>query len=161
MKITGAAPQEFSDDDRAVFGKLVQEGGEVDSNVLAMNIKCAKALVVGRCSDDILGIAALKRPQASYRKRIGNQAGADLAEEIFPYELGYIYLRPEMRGKGRSRCLVAHALDHADGAGVFATARVDNIAMVRTLERMGFRSVGEDYNGRYARIIRTFIRLPL
>src|SRR3546814_11783173 len=101
-EIVAAAPAAFTEAERAVFIKLVRAAGEVGGNALATNVTNAKALVVLRCAGNIQGIAALKRPQGSYRKRIGSKANADLAEASFQYELGYIFLFPEARG-GRKR----------------------------------------------------------
>jgi GNAT superfamily N-acetyltransferase len=158
MEITAAAPTHFTDEERAVFSELVKRGGEVTNNALATNIKNAKAIVLGKCAEGIQGVAALKRPQASYRKRIGDKAGVALGQKTFPYELGYVFLVPEMQRKGLSHRLVAKALEHTDSAGVFATTRADNAAMLATLSKAGFKSTGNDYRGRDARMIRLLVR---
>lgn len=74
----------------------------------------------------IRGVAALKRPQASYREKIAKRAQIDLTQSTWPYELGYIYIEPELQGRGLSHRLVAAALKHRDNTGVFATVRADN-----------------------------------
>lgn len=70
LDIAVAAPDGFSQDEHDLFGVLVRQAREVDENALATNMRTAKALVFGRIVGKVLGIAALKRPQASYRKRI-------------------------------------------------------------------------------------------
>ncbi len=158
IEITVAAPHRLSEEERAAFSNLVQQGGEVGGDALATNIRSAKALILVRCAEEIKGITALKRPQASYRRRICEKAGVKIEEDSFPYELGYVLLLPEMQGKRLSHRLVAHALEHADGAGVFATTRTDNGAMLATLAKAGFKPVGDDYKGRGTRMIRLLVR---
>lgn len=160
LDIAAAAPDGFSQDERDLFGVLVRQAGEVGDNALATNMRTAKALVVGRIAGRVLGIAALKRPQASYRKRIGGKAGVDIGFENYPYELGYVYVLPEAQGKKLSHRLVAAALEHSEGAAIFATTRTDNAAMLATLAKAGFRQFGQDYRGRGARTIRLSVRLP-
>lgn len=158
LNIAAAAPDGFSQDERDLFGALVRKAGEVSENALATNLKTAKALVFGRIAGKVLGIAALKRPQATYRKRIREKAGVDISLESYPYELGYVYVLPEARGKKLSHGLIASALAHAEGAAVFATARTDNAAMLAALANAGFKQAGEDYRGRGTRMIRLVVR---
>lgn len=158
MDIIAAAPCEYSADERAVFSALVEKGGEVGLQALTANVETAKALVFGKLAGEILGVAALKRPQASYRKRIGRKAGVEIGMASFPYELGYVFLMPEARGRGCSRRLVAAAVELAEGAAVFATARTDNVRMLATLAKAGFEQVGQDYPGRGTNMIRLLVR---
>lgn len=160
LDITAAAPDGLSQDERTLFSALVREAGEVGENALATNMRTAKALVFGRLAGKVLGIAALKRPQASYRKRIGGKAGVDIGTARYLYELGYVFLLPEAQGKKLSHGLVAAALAHAEGAAVFATARADNAAMLAALAKAGFKQAGHDYRGRETRMIRLLVKPP-
>jgi len=99
MDIAAAAPDGFSEGERVLFSALVRQGGEVGENTLATNLKAAKVLVFGKIAGEVLGIAALKRPQASYRNRIGGKAGVEIGPAGYPYELGYVFLLPEAQGK--------------------------------------------------------------
>jgi GNAT superfamily N-acetyltransferase len=158
IQIVAAAPNELSQKERCSFRELVEKGDEVSGAALAANVDAAKALVLGRVASEIRGVAALKRPQLSYRKRIECKAGVALEASNYPYELGYVFLLPDVRGKKLSHRLIAAALAHADDAGVFATARVDNIPMLATLAVAGFTQTGRDYPGRGKRTIRLLVR---
>lgn len=158
MDIVADAPAAFTPNERACLRALVAMGGEVDGSALRTNIENAKALVFGRISGELKAVAALKQPQASYRKTIGAKAAFDLDEESYPYELGYVFVLPEARRRGGSYRLVASALEHADGRAVFATARIDNEGMLRTLDRSDFVPAGVDYLGRGKRMIRLLVR---
>jgi GNAT superfamily N-acetyltransferase len=158
MKIAALAAQDLSGDQRAAFIRLVQEGGEVGKTALATNMKNARVLILGSVAGDVKGIAALKRPQASYCKKIRERAGVEVGEPLYPYELGYVVLAPEARGKRISHRLVAEALAHADGRAIFATARDENRAMLATLATAGFRRVGREYRGRNNQKMRLLVR---
>jgi len=161
-EIAVGIPKEFTDAERAVFAELVRAGEEVGGKILERNVADARALAMLKHAGNILGVAALKRPQASYRKRISREAGAEIVAETFPYELGYIYLSPEVRGKRQSHRLVAAVLKLSDGAGVFATTRRDNHPMLHTLAKSGFEMVGAPYQskGDETRMIRLLLRSP-
>jgi GNAT superfamily N-acetyltransferase len=147
----------FTEAERREFMRLVQEGGEVDDIVLARNIDTARRLVFLRGSEVLIGIAALKIPQASYRKRISGLSGVEIPEGTFPLELGYVFVTPKERNRGLSSSLVEAALDACLRDGVFATSRVDNASMQRTLERFEFRAAGNPYAGR-EQAIQIFVR---
>src|SRR3954469_21734564 len=146
LPVTGT-PDTFSKAELTWFEELVIKGGEVGGAVLTDNIANAKILAVYRDMGVIHGVAALKRPRASYRRKIGAKAGVELSKESYPYELGYIFLDDQLQNRRLSYPIVQAALDHTDGAGVFATVRIDNDKMRRTLKRAGFSAVGDSWKG--------------
>jgi GNAT superfamily N-acetyltransferase len=148
---------DFTEAERREFMRLVQQGGEVDDIVLARNIDAARRLVFLRSSEGLIGVAALKMPQASYRKRISGLSGVEIPEGTFPLELGYVFVVPAQRNRGLSRRLVEAALDGCSHDGVFATSRADNGSMHHTLERFDFRATGKPYAGR-EQVIQLFVR---
>ena len=158
MEIVSGDPEEFSEAERERLRSMVDGGGEVSAATLRHNIESAKALVFGRIDDAIEAVAALKRPLASYRDRIGESAGFALPEGLYPFEVGYVLVSEGRRGGGVSHRLVAEALWHAGGTGTFATARTDNAAILKALDRAGFVSVGNDYKGRGRRRMRLLVR---
>lgn len=157
--IVVAPPAEFNSDERKRFRSLVIEAGEVGGNALDTNIENAKALAFLYDKERVEGIAALKRPQMSYRNRIGESAGVPLPLETLPYEFGYMFVRPALQGKRLSFPLACATLDTAEGAGIFATVRADNIQSRRTLAKAGFEAAGS-FPGREDREIALFIRRP-
>lgn len=155
--VTGT-PDAFSLAERMRFAELVIEGGEVGGAVLTDNIASAKILAVYRDMGAIHGVAALKRPRDSYRGKIEAKAGVALSKTEYPYEIGYIFLDDRLQGQRLSYPIVQAALDSAEGAGVFATVRVDNDKMRSTLSRAGFSAVGDSWKGNEQRIIGLLIR---
>ncbi len=148
IEVVSDAADAFSQDEQRRFRLLVEAGGEVDTVVLRQNVERAKSLVFARSKGRLLGVAALKVPQPSYRKKIAQNSGFSLQSDLYPFELGYVYVQEAARGKGLAHRLVAAAVDQAHGTQVFATVRADNFGMLRTLDRAAFLHVGEEYPGR-------------
>ena len=156
IEITSGEPNAFSLDERRRFCELVELGGEVDPIFLQQNVENAQALVFARSRGRLLGVAALKCPNLIYRKKVAAKSGFDLDSDVYPFEIGYVFVQENDRGSGISHRLVAATLDESEGKRAFATARSDNLGMLRTLDRASFSRVANDYPGRNAG---TFIRL--
>jgi GNAT superfamily N-acetyltransferase len=129
----------------AQFRQLVMEGGEVDAHTLPALIKRALALAFVRDGVSVVGVGALKRPNASYRNRVFANAKSSLAPKHFEFELGWIYVCPSARGKKLTSPMVKDLLQQAKGRPVYATSRVDNAPMHASLVRCGFRKEGSPY----------------
>lgn len=151
-------PDKFSEVDLQRFKELVIKGGEVGGAALADNVANARILAIYREEGVIVGTTALKRPKASYREKTQRRSGIVVSESDSPYELGYTFLDDSLQGRRMSYPLVQAALVHADRAGVFATVRVDNEKMRRTLNRAGFIAAGNSWKGNEGRIIGLLIR---
>jgi GNAT superfamily N-acetyltransferase len=121
---------------------LIREGGEVSAAGLEGRVKGAARLARLYVGTKLCGVAALKRPELGYRSSVAAKAAIQLPADVYPYELGYVYVIPEERGKGFSRELVREALAGAEAAGVFATTRSSNAAMQATLTKGGFTRQG-------------------
>jgi hypothetical protein len=90
--VAAGKASDFTGAERLEFARLVQQGGEVDDIVLARNIDAARRLVFLRRGETLIGIAALKLPQVSYRKRVSGLTGVDIPAGKFPSELGYVFV---------------------------------------------------------------------
>jgi hypothetical protein len=126
---------------------------------LVERIRNSAALAFAYEDGVLAGVAALKRPQASYRRRIGAASDVALSESMFPFELGWVYVLPDSRGKHLSLALCESALSVSAGSAVFATSRVDNEPMHKSLARCGFQLSGKPYaSGRSKDELAVFIR---
>lgn len=97
-------------DKQAQFRALVLRGGEVDEHTLPGLIERAAALAFVHKGDSVVGVGALKRPNASYRNKVFAQARSSLAVGDFEFELGWIYLIPAARGNRLTTPMVAGLL---------------------------------------------------
>jgi GNAT superfamily N-acetyltransferase len=139
------APNECTSIQLADFKALVLAGREIIQEGLEERIHSAVRLVflsIGCC---LRGVAALKRPLASYRRVVIAKSGIPLSQEEYPFELGWVFLMPSARGRKFSLDLTSAALAAANSRGVFATSRTDNHGMHSTLARYGFLSAGKPY----------------
>lgn len=147
IEVLARAPGAFSPAELKRFRELIIEGGEVGGAALATNIVNARILVVLTVRGMMRGVAALKCPQNGYRKKVANWTSFELSAADYPYELGYVYIQPTLRGRGLSHRLIASTLQHNDARGVFATVRMDNKPMRTTFAKAGFAAEGADYPG--------------
>lgn len=139
------SPESYTEDEFNQIFALIQSGNEVGGRRLKNRIRNSNTLITLYEDDVFVGVSALKYPESSYRKRIESETGISLTVDEFPFELGYIVVSEESRGKGYSNYLVAAALSAREDNGVFATARVSNLPMQKTLPKFGFQKSGKTY----------------
>lgn len=160
-KSVSKAPADCTSAEISDFKAFVLAGGEVDKNGLEGRIRLAVRLAFLREGTCLVGIAALKRPNSSYRERVALSAGTLLPSTAYPYELGWVFILPSARGKGYSHLVVQAALEVAQESGVFSTSRADNDPMHRVLDRFGFSLSGSTYaSTRGAHDLKLFAREP-
>jgi predicted GNAT family N-acyltransferase len=85
----------------------------------------------------------------TYRQSVFQKANALTSESEYPFELGWVFVSPSARGRKFSNKLVHTAISVADGKGVFATSRLDNIPMHKALEAHGLSRNGSAYASRH------------
>ena len=147
MKVEVKCPSDCSQDELKVFKDLVVEAGEVQTESLRFLIVRAVSLIfLYDDSGDLVGIAAVKRPNEGYKQKIFSRAKSPENSDTYNYELGWIVVREKYRGNHLSRYLVEAALKVTDEAKISATTRATNLAMRRTNERYGFRVSGKPYS---------------
>ncbi len=148
MTVISRSPADCSDATLRDIAALAAEGGEVEAEDIAKGIRRAEALLWVAQGESICAVAALKRPHASYRQRVFKNAGSAVRPELFPYELGYIFVEEATRDRKFARSLAIQALQVAGEHAVYATTRSDNAAMQHILTSLGFMRCGEDYQSK-------------
>lgn len=138
-------PKDCSRAERQEFIEMVLSGGEVAAATLEGRVCGARLLAFVFEEGNLLGIGALKNPLSSYRAKRAAQAGIPLNVAALRFELGYVFVSPNSRGRKISNLLVAGLLSHLPSAGVWATSRTDNHAMHRTLVNHAFAPYGEPF----------------
>jgi hypothetical protein len=86
-----AKPAECFSTELEAFVKLLEQGDQIhiEPNILAKNINNAELLAFYVHNEQVVGIGAVKNPQASYRRKVFERAGAPELKYDFKYELGY------------------------------------------------------------------------
>ena len=138
-------PTICSTDEISTFCGLVYQGEEVQKEGLEGRVKKAKALVLLRANDDLVGVAGLKVPAQSYRDRVLRSAGVRSAVPTFTFELGWVFVSEAHRGRGYAMVLSAAALTQNSRQATFATTRADNMAMQSALKHLGFHRFGDSW----------------
>jgi predicted GNAT family N-acyltransferase len=159
LKITAKSPSACSNVELGAFIAFVRAGGEVVVHGLADRIQSAAILVFAYIDGALVGVAALKKPQPSYRRSVSEKSGVPLSAENFPFELGWVYVSPNVRNQGLSLQLSQAVIEASGGAGVLATSRTDNEHMHSTLAKLGFESTGKTYSSGHGKhSLQLFIR---
>lgn len=140
-------PSDCSDSDIYKFICLVEEGGEVDNERLSGRVRRAVALGFFRIDNRIASVAAIKSPNNNHKRSVFRSAGSKENPDHYNIELGWIVTKEQHRGEGLASTLVSELLKNVSRA-IFATTREDNKAMLRILEKHGFRRSGHVYPGR-------------
>jgi GNAT superfamily N-acetyltransferase len=140
-------PSKCRDEEIDDFCRLVAEGGEVGRGLKG---RVKKALMLGFVVHGgvIVGTAALKEPAVSYRRKVFKSAHSNVEPGIVPYELGWVFLHPDHRGRGHMGELLNELSKFGEGENVFATTRTNNEAMKKALLKLGFTSNGGPYASR-------------
>lgn len=139
------SPDELSVAELGSFVALVNEGGEVGGG-LKSRVKGAAALaMLHDVSGKLIGTAAIKKPYDSYRRDVFAKSKAELIATNYPYELGWIYLLEECRGRHLASPLISEVISRFKKAAIFGTARADNKAMHHHFCKQHFKRVGDPY----------------
>jgi len=146
FRVVSKTPAECSAEEIKQFATLLAEGGQVASTGMETRIKLAKVLGFAYSvdSNELVGVSALKVPLDSYRKYVERGAGVSLPTEEFPYEVGWLYVKPEYRGARAGQMLRYLLVQPVLGirAGAFATIRHDNFMPQRIISKYGFDHAG-------------------
>lgn len=147
-RIFAKAPKDASTNELERFIDFVNASGEVASGGLNRRVRGAESLAFLQVADQFVGIAGLKNPEAAYRASVAQKSGFELQENVFPFELGWVFIECAMRGKGLSFPLCELALKAAGTRGVFATSRTSKEGMHAVLAKLGFTRVGRQYESK-------------
>lgn len=145
LTVSTTLPSECTAAELAEVASLVRAGAEVMEAGVERRIREAKALFLVRDGESLVAVAALKNPRPTYRRSVFRKAAAEKDPKLFRHELGWVFVLPRSRGNGLSHALVNAAVANSMGTPIFATCRVDNLAMHRPLLAAGFRRHGAEY----------------
>lgn len=152
-------PAECSKAELDDFENLVKIGGEVNPNGLRDRIKNAFLLVwVSAGVGNVVGVAALKRPNENYRSSVFKKACSKEKPSLYEAELGWIFVKEEFRGKSVATQLINEILSAKVLTTIYATAREKNDSILSILKRLGFKQNGNAYpsnEGHYSVVLYT------
>jgi hypothetical protein len=147
LEISCLRPGEVEAENSALFKKIVLETGEVNQETLSALYERARIVCFARLDGHLAGVGALKRPYSRHRAKVFKKSKSDLNPKLFAYELGWFHVLSRFKGRHISSHMVEQLMNHADGAAVYATSRVNNDPMHSTLIAHGaFVREGSEYD---------------
>lgn len=138
------APADCSEADLDRFAALVTQGGEV-ADGMRERVSTAHLLGFIKYEGHAVGVAALKKPKATYRKKVFEQAKSERSGADFLFEVGWIFLKENHRQKGQMTELLTTMFEAVTGKRIFATTRSANEVMKQVLTHFKFETSGDPY----------------
>lgn len=141
-------PSECSKKELEDFYQLVLEGEQVEISGLRDRIKTAKLLAFHYEGNILVGIAALKHPNETYKKKVFKKAGVPEKSDQYNLEIGWVFTKPKYENRGIASGLVRKIVDIFESQNLFAMTKKGHLSMQRILEKNLFRKIGKPYQGR-------------
>jgi hypothetical protein len=144
MSVTIKGPSDCSNREIDQFRDFVRKGGEVTSAGLNDRIKAAEALAFLFVRKELAAIAALKNPSENHKQGVFENAGS-VDAAFYRFELGWVYVAERFRENGYSKQILKELSRSIRSGGVYATSRIDNVPMHKSLESEGFIKIGDSW----------------
>lgn len=147
MEISVLAPSDCTEEELAIFFRLVEEGGQVNTKTLMNRIKSARLLAFGYVDKELTCVSSIKIPDIGYKNRIFKSASIESESKLYSFELGYSMTKEKHRGNGYNFKLNSTLLSKLELSKVYATTA--NPGMIHLLKKLGFKSIGKSFKGKY------------
>jgi len=149
-KLVAKLPSKCTPAELAVFECFVKTGGEVITGGFRELLMQAQKLVFLYEEDEnvgqaLAGVAALKNPRNSYKKKVFQQAHSPESPTDYVFEAGWIFVDKKYRERGHSQNLLKTVLDLAGNSPVYVTTREKNQPMRKTNDHCGLKKSGSPY----------------
>jgi RimJ/RimL family protein N-acetyltransferase len=149
----GRADKLGADETERLIEFIVEWGHVPNRDYVKTGVENALAIARLFINDNLVGVAAIKRPNAKYKKRSFDKASSSRNATEFDFELGYIVVERAYERKGIGTTLAKLLLNTVpDPSRAFATVRENNSASCKLLSRCQFVCEGKSYpneNGEY------------
>ena len=133
----------LSDSDRKVFADLLKKQGKVKGKLIKKADRC-KFICIATKDDEPISIGGIKEKSKSDFN--SQKAGLPDLESQFDWELGYLFTDDKVKKQGIGSFLVKTLLFEYGQNNLMASTEISkNPAMVRILEKNGFRQYGKPW----------------
>lgn len=127
---------------------LILKGHEVNPKTLHSRLSEAALIAFFKDSDKVVATAGIKKPLDSYKTIVFTKSKSNLSNKDYPFELGYIMVAKLYRKKKLASQLCRELCEIFSTSTLFATTKVDNLAMQSILQKNHFIEIGEKYPNR-------------
>lgn len=143
LKIILIKKEDFDDNHRDVFQRLLKEQGKVLGNLFEKVDRC-KEICIAYFENEPVAIGGIKiKTSSAFSSEKSNQV--DLQEQ-FEWELGYIYTKKDYRKRGISSFIVKALVEENININLMATTEtIENPGMVKVLKKNGFNLYGNEW----------------
>lgn len=148
---------EITDSVRQGFAAMLSKQGKVKGDLATKADRC-KLLCIARVNGKVIAIGGIKKKTAS--DFTNEKAGVpDLSSE-FEWELGYLYTHTDCSGRGIGSNVTRFLVEAYGKGNLMASTEITaNPAMVRILEKHGFRLFGKPWkSGIHGNYLGLFLR---
>lgn len=131
---------ELTQHEAAEVADLIHAGGAIKGTIeqIKDRVRTAHLFIIAKWGSKIIGVAALKAPQQSYRNRLQQETGVDLSANSYPSELGYVTVAKACQGQRLSSYLMEELMSlPIVSDGVFATTKLEDFYK-NALPALGF-----------------------
>lgn len=134
---------QLTDKVRECFAVALKQQGKVQGDLRTKADRC-KFLCIAKIDGKVTGVGAIKvKTQSDFSDE---KAGLPKQSSDFEWELGYLYTDPNYAGKGIAKNIARMLLDEFGQENLMASTEISaNPAMVRILEKLGFRLYGNPW----------------
>jgi ribosomal protein S18 acetylase RimI-like enzyme len=134
---------EIGDSVSATFAAMLLKQGKVQGDLATKAGRC-KLVCIARVNGDVVAIGGIKQKTAS--DFTSDKAGVpDLSSE-FEWELGYLHTDRDYGGRGIASNVTRLLVEAYGNGNLMASTEITaNPAMVRILEKQGFRLFGKPW----------------
>lgn len=134
---------QLTDEVRECFAAALKRQGKVRGDLRTKADRC-KFLCIAKIDGKVAGVGAIKvKTQSDFSNE---KAGLPKQSSDFEWELGYLYTDADYAGKGIAKNIARMLLDEFGQENLMASTEISaNPAMVRILEKLGFRLYGNPW----------------
>jgi RimJ/RimL family protein N-acetyltransferase len=137
---------EFVDSLRTVFADMLRRQGKVQGDLDTKADRC-KLICTAKVDGKVIAIGGIKQKTASDFEN--NKAGLPGLSDDFEWELGYLCTDSGYSGRGIASCVTRLLIDAYGKGNLMATTEITaNPAMVKILEKQGFRLFGKPWKSK-------------
>lgn len=136
--------QNIDDSVKKIFGLMLQKQGKVQGDFATKAGRCKLTCFVKADDDDVVAIGAIKQKTKS--DFTSDKADLGRLEKEFEWELGYFYTESNYLGRGIALNISRVLIEEYGSDNLMASTEItNNPAMVKILEKNGFRLLGKPW----------------
>lgn len=148
MGLTFKKYSELTSDELTHVLGLILAAKEVNPKTLPQRLSEAILIGIYKVNDSIVATATIKRPLESYKLNVFTKSKTDFKKDDFEFELGYVMVDPKHRKDSLASNLCKELCNLFLSENIFATTRLDNVAMQTILKKNNFAQTGQQYKSR-------------